>query len=272
MDATPSARPRGPRDRAWYLERHSGRPAPQTVRASRSPPSFEDTASRGPHPMSTARPTLAAEHREITGKAVARLRRAGRLPAVVYGHGVDSANLSVDTHDFELLRRQHRPERAGRPVGRRQEGQAGPHPGRPGPPGRPPHRPRRPLPGPDDRRDDRRRPARAGRHVAGDRRRRRHAPAHDRDRPGPGPAGPPAAVDRVLDREPGRLRRCDLRPRPVRPGRRHAADRRRRGRRQGPGAARRGSRRPGRDRRGRRRGAGRRGRVDATPAPRSDEG
>ena len=59
--------------------------------------------------MSTARPTLAAEHREITGKAVARLRREGRLPAVVYGHGVDSANLSVDTHDFELLRRKTGP-------------------------------------------------------------------------------------------------------------------------------------------------------------------
>lgn len=55
--------------------------------------------------MSTARPTLAAEHRDITGKAVNRLRLAGRLPAVVYGHGVESANLSVDTHDFAQLRR-----------------------------------------------------------------------------------------------------------------------------------------------------------------------
>ncbi|HEX6868120.1 MAG TPA: hypothetical protein VF119_04910, partial [Candidatus Limnocylindrales bacterium] len=55
--------------------------------------------------MSTARPTLAAEHREITGKAVARLRKAGKLPAVVYGHGVDSDNLTVDTHDFDVLRR-----------------------------------------------------------------------------------------------------------------------------------------------------------------------
>jgi large subunit ribosomal protein L25 len=59
--------------------------------------------------MSTARPTLAAEHREITGKAVNRLRKAGRLPAVVYGHGVESTNLSVDTHDFELLRRRTGP-------------------------------------------------------------------------------------------------------------------------------------------------------------------
>jgi len=55
--------------------------------------------------MPTARPTLAAEHREITGKTVNRMRLAGRLPAVVYGHGIDSANLSVDTHDFEQLRR-----------------------------------------------------------------------------------------------------------------------------------------------------------------------
>lgn len=55
--------------------------------------------------MSTARPTLAAEQREITGKAVARLRKAGKLPAVVYGHGVDSTNVTVDAHDFDLLRR-----------------------------------------------------------------------------------------------------------------------------------------------------------------------
>ena len=55
--------------------------------------------------MSTARPTLAAEHREVTGKAVSRLRKAGRLPAVVYGHGEGSANVSVDTHEFEVLRK-----------------------------------------------------------------------------------------------------------------------------------------------------------------------
>ena len=55
--------------------------------------------------MATARPTLAAEHREITGKAVSRLRKAGKLPAVVYGAGVESSNVTVDTHEFELLRR-----------------------------------------------------------------------------------------------------------------------------------------------------------------------
>jgi len=55
--------------------------------------------------MSTARATLAAEHREVTGKKVALLRHAGRLPAVVYGHGIDSDNISIDTHEFEQLRR-----------------------------------------------------------------------------------------------------------------------------------------------------------------------
>jgi large subunit ribosomal protein L25 len=59
--------------------------------------------------MSIARPSLAADHREVTGKAVARLRRAGKLPAVVYGHGVESANLTVDAHDFEVLRRRSGP-------------------------------------------------------------------------------------------------------------------------------------------------------------------
>jgi len=55
--------------------------------------------------MATARPTLVAQHREITGKAVAHLRKAGRLPAVVYGHGVASSNVTVDAHEFDVLRK-----------------------------------------------------------------------------------------------------------------------------------------------------------------------
>jgi large subunit ribosomal protein L25 len=55
--------------------------------------------------MATARATLAAEHREITGKKVATLRRAGKLPAVVYGHGIESDSVTVDAHEFEQLRR-----------------------------------------------------------------------------------------------------------------------------------------------------------------------
>jgi large subunit ribosomal protein L25 len=55
--------------------------------------------------MAIARPTLAAQHREITGKAVAHLRKAGRLPAVVYGRGEPSTNVTVDSHEFDVLRR-----------------------------------------------------------------------------------------------------------------------------------------------------------------------
>jgi large subunit ribosomal protein L25 len=58
--------------------------------------------------MSTAtstRLTLVAEPRAELGKKVAALRRAGRLPAVVFGHGVSSENVSIDSHDFDLLRR-----------------------------------------------------------------------------------------------------------------------------------------------------------------------
>jgi large subunit ribosomal protein L25 len=57
----------------------------------------------------SSRPNLAAEPRAELGKKVASLRRAGRLPAVVYGHGVDSENVSVDAHEFDLLRRKAGP-------------------------------------------------------------------------------------------------------------------------------------------------------------------
>ncbi len=55
--------------------------------------------------MPTARPTLAAKGRETTGKAVSRLRKTGLLPGVVYGRGVESSNVSIDAHEFELLRK-----------------------------------------------------------------------------------------------------------------------------------------------------------------------
>jgi large subunit ribosomal protein L25 len=53
----------------------------------------------------TTRPKLAAARREITGKKVAHLRRDGKLPGVIFGRGLDSNNVSVDAHEFELLRR-----------------------------------------------------------------------------------------------------------------------------------------------------------------------
>lgn len=56
--------------------------------------------------MSTARPSLAAAPREVTGKKVARLRRDGLLPAVVYGRDVESSSVSLDAREFEALRKQ----------------------------------------------------------------------------------------------------------------------------------------------------------------------
>ena len=48
---------------------------------------------------------LVAEPREGTGKGVARkLRAAGRVPGVMYGHGTESTALSVDAKDlFHIL-------------------------------------------------------------------------------------------------------------------------------------------------------------------------
>jgi large subunit ribosomal protein L25 len=62
-----------------------------------------------PTATSHARPTLAAAPREVVGKKVAMLRRAGKLPAVVYGNGVASSPVTIDAHDFELLRRKAGP-------------------------------------------------------------------------------------------------------------------------------------------------------------------
>lgn len=56
--------------------------------------------------MSTStRPRLAAEHRTVTGKKVARLRREGKVPAVVYGQGHASRPIQIDARELDLLRR-----------------------------------------------------------------------------------------------------------------------------------------------------------------------
>jgi large subunit ribosomal protein L25 len=53
----------------------------------------------------STRPQLVAQRREVTGKKVAALRRAGQLPAVVYGHGHAAEAIVVDAHEFATLRR-----------------------------------------------------------------------------------------------------------------------------------------------------------------------
>lgn len=52
-------------------------------------------------------PTLKAEPRKAAGsRAAARLRRAGKLPAVIYGHKQDPEPVTLDYHDVNLQIRQ----------------------------------------------------------------------------------------------------------------------------------------------------------------------
>lgn len=53
--------------------------------------------------MSTTRATLAATHRDVIGKKVAGLRKAGQVPGVVFGHGRESSPVSLDAREFEHL-------------------------------------------------------------------------------------------------------------------------------------------------------------------------
>ena len=46
---------------------------------------------------------LKASKREIIGKATRRLRRHGRLPAVLYGEHSDATSVEVDMHEFERV-------------------------------------------------------------------------------------------------------------------------------------------------------------------------
>ncbi len=45
---------------------------------------------------------LKAEKREVTGKQVKALRRAGKLPAVIYGRRVEPISISLDAHSAGL--------------------------------------------------------------------------------------------------------------------------------------------------------------------------
>ncbi len=91
------------------LRSRSGRLATPAPPASRGPMIRHERHTQRSDPMSTARPTLVAEHREVTGKHVKQLRQHGRLPGVVYGHGEPSTSVSVDAHALEQLRRHSGP-------------------------------------------------------------------------------------------------------------------------------------------------------------------
>jgi len=52
-----------------------------------------------------AKANLSAQAREATGKGASRkLRATGRVPAVIYGYGESTRKLTVDAHEFDLLR------------------------------------------------------------------------------------------------------------------------------------------------------------------------
>ena len=45
---------------------------------------------------------LKATKRTLTGKQVSKLRRAGQLPAVIYGHNIDTVPISLEAHSAGL--------------------------------------------------------------------------------------------------------------------------------------------------------------------------
>src|SRR5512139_1723345 len=45
---------------------------------------------------------LKATQREVVGKQVGALRRAGKLPAVLYGHGIASTPIMLEAHEAAL--------------------------------------------------------------------------------------------------------------------------------------------------------------------------
>ena len=42
---------------------------------------------------------LKADHRDVIGKQVKALRREGKLPAVIYGHGIDPTAITLEAHE-----------------------------------------------------------------------------------------------------------------------------------------------------------------------------
>lgn len=52
--------------------------------------------------------SLSATLRQEKGKSAARrMRREGRIPAVIYGHGEETRELTLDAHEFEMLVKNH---------------------------------------------------------------------------------------------------------------------------------------------------------------------
>ena len=63
-----------------------------------------ERAGIGPDEGTTMAEKITAEARETFGKGAARkLRAAGRIPAVIYGHGTDPVHISLPGHETALI-------------------------------------------------------------------------------------------------------------------------------------------------------------------------
>jgi large subunit ribosomal protein L25 len=54
--------------------------------------------------VSPAQMLLNATRRAAIGKGVSRLRATGKVPAVIFGHGLDSISIALDAHEFDHIR------------------------------------------------------------------------------------------------------------------------------------------------------------------------
>jgi large subunit ribosomal protein L25 len=53
----------------------------------------------------SAATVLNATSRTAIGKGVSQLRKSGRIPAVIFGHGIESIPVSLDAHEFDHIRK-----------------------------------------------------------------------------------------------------------------------------------------------------------------------
>src|ERR1043165_247183 len=58
---------------------------------------------RGARGVKMEKVVLQAEKRDVIGKQVKALRRAGKLPAGIYGRHTDPLNVSLDSHTASLV-------------------------------------------------------------------------------------------------------------------------------------------------------------------------
>ncbi len=74
-----------------------------TVRFSLTVSKHKSASVRGAQGVTMDKVVLKANKRSVTGKQVKALRRAGELPAVIYGRHVEPISISLDAHTASLV-------------------------------------------------------------------------------------------------------------------------------------------------------------------------